>query len=88
MSFPRTATLNVPMNLARTHGAMMVDTGRITGTRNSTIDGRKIVVVNGRQVYYVEQRMADAFGYGVDDKVRVYKHKGEYYFTATKNKAA
>ncbi|MNQ60448.1 hypothetical protein D3C85_747280 [compost metagenome] len=83
---PRAATLNVPMNLARTRGAMVVDTGKITGVRNSSVEGRKMLVVNGKQVYYVEQRMAEAFGYGVDDKVKVYEHNNKYYFTATKGK--
>jgi hypothetical protein len=66
---------------------MMVDVGEITGIRNSTVDAKKVLVVNGKQVYYVERQMADAFKYGVGDRVRVWKHSSQYYFTATKMKA-
>lgn len=86
-SSPRSATLNVPFNLARTPGAMLVDTGEITGVRDSVLESKMIFAV-GKQIYYVEHQMAKAFGVGVGDKVKVYRFSGKYYFTATKNKDA
>lgn len=85
-SSPRAATLNVPMCLAKIPAAMVVETGTITGMRDSKVESRMIFMVNGRQLYYVEKQMAQAFGYGVGDTVKVYKYSGKYYFTATKNK--
>lgn len=84
-SSPRSATMNVPFNLARIPGAMLVDTGEITGIRDSKVESKTILMV-GKQIYYVERQMAKAFGCGVGDKVRVYHHSSKYYLTATKNK--
>lgn len=83
---PRSATLNIPMNLAKTVGAMVVATGEITGVRESKVESRMIFMVNHRQLYYVEKQMAKAFGYSVGDRCKVYEYQGKYYFTATKNK--
>jgi hypothetical protein len=65
---------------------MVADIGEITGVRNSAVDSKKILVVNGKQVYYVEKQMADAFKYGVGDRVKVWEFSNQYYFTATKKK--
>lgn len=81
---PRTATLNVPRNYAKVPGAMVADIGEITGVRLSKVDSKMILMVNNDQLYYVEKQMAQAFGYGVGDKVKVWKHSDQYYFTATK----
>lgn len=84
-SSPRDATLNVPFNLARMPGAMLIDSGEITGVRDSKVESKTILAV-GKQIYYVERQMAKAFGYGVGDKVKVYRFSGKNYFTATKNR--
>lgn len=83
---PRAATLNIPMNFAKIPQAMVVDTGVITGVRDSAVESRMIFMVNGSQLYYVEKQMAKAFGYGVGDKCKVYEYQNQYYFTAKKNK--
>lgn len=83
---PREATLNVPMNLAKTVGAMVVTQGVITGIRESKVASRMIIMVDEQQLYYVEKQMAQAFGYSVGDKCKVYEYRNKYYFTATRNK--
>lgn len=83
---PREATLNVPMNLAKTVGAMVVTQGEITGVRESKVESKMIVMVDDKQLYYVEKAMAKAFGYSVGDKCKVYEYRNKYYFTATRNK--
>lgn len=77
---PRSATMNIPFNLARQVGAREVDRGKITGIRDSAVQGFKIVYVGGR-IYYVEKNYADNFKLEQGQTVKVTLFRDVYYLS-------
>lgn len=82
---PRSATMNIPMDSNRQHGAREVERGQISGIRDSKIAGQKMVHV-GARLYYVEKRLADCFKLEVGQTVKIVHFQEKYYLSTVSDR--